>query len=351
LESHTEDAQQTPDTSSVPYKWLFFAGTLVFFIGLSGTFYDITYHITHKVDTFFQPGHLLIYSNIFGSVVFGIVLYLKTRFKLLMVIGGIILGFGGLDLLWHNTFGFDSFLSPPHLLLISTAILGTWAMFRKFTEMKIKSGAIISLTGMLLGLALLLLAFSMTFVRGSSTSYYLMPPREVSALAAFVLMPAALVMVARLAHLGEIKFFHIAAIFAASMTLTTILANPSITFTMPLLLAGTLIPSYLYDKRPKYGTILLGAAWMLMFTPYSYQVIAYVVSGEILGVLQTSQFLYALGPYYPLASAIGIVAAIVTSKVLTRDFMAKRIMLWRSAVQQPTGQETSNQSQEALRPQ
>lgn len=337
-------------TPQVPYRWLFFAGTLVFFIGLSGTFYDISYHLTHKVDTFFQPGHFLIYSSIFLSVVLGAVLYLKTRFKLLMVIGGLFLGFGGVDLLWHNTFGFDSFLSPPHLMLLSTAVIGTWAMFRKFTEMKIKFGATISLTGMLLGMALLLLAFSMTFPRGSSTGYYVMPPREVSILAAFVLMPAALIMIAKLAHLGEIKFFHIAAIFAACMTVTTILANPSITFTMPLLLAGTLIPGYLYDKRPKYGTILLGAVWMLTFTPYSYQVIAYVVSGEILSVSQTSQFLYSLGPYYPLASAIGIIAAIVMSKVLTQDFMSKRIMRWNSAtVQQPAQQEANNQSQHTTR--
>jgi hypothetical protein len=351
LESHIGDAKGTRVTSEVPYKWLFFAGTLVFFIGLSGTFYDISYHLTHKVDTFFQPGHFLIYSSIFLSVVLGVVLYLKTRFKLLMVIGGLFLGFGGVDLLWHNTFGFDSFLSPPHLMLMSTAVIGTWVMFRKFTELKIKSGAIISLTGMLLGMTLLLLAFSMTFPRSSSTGYYVMPPREVSVLAAFVLLPVTSVMIAKLAHLGGIRFFHIAAIFAACMTVTTILANPSITFTMPLLLAGTLIPGYLYDKHPKYGTILLGAAWMLTFTPYSYQVIAYVVSGEILGVSQTSQFLYSLGPYYPLASAIGIVAAIVASKVLTQDFMAKRIMRGGPFVRQPTEQEANKQSQQAVKQQ
>jgi hypothetical protein len=57
-------------------------------------------------------------------------------------------------------------------------------------------------------------------------------------------------------------------------------------------MTGTLAAVYLYDKSPKYGTILLGGAWVLPFTPYSYQIIAYVVSGEILGVTQTSDFIY-----------------------------------------------------------
>ena len=118
------DSDKSLVKPAVPHKWLFFAGGLILFLGITGTFYDLTYHITNVVDTFYQPGHLLIYSNIFGSVIVGIILFVKTRFKSLIIFGGAILGFGFVDLLWHNTFGFDSFLSPPHMILISAGYFG-----------------------------------------------------------------------------------------------------------------------------------------------------------------------------------------------------------------------------------
>jgi hypothetical protein len=329
-------ASEKRNKSMSPHKWLFFAGALALFIGLNGAFYDVTYHLTHKVDTFFQPAHLLIYSNIFASAIIGAVLFVKTRFKSLMIFGSLIFGFGMVDMLWHNVYGFDSFLSPPHVLVISSAILGAWMMFRKFKEMNSKTGKVISLVGFMVGITLLLLSFSLTFAKNSSDNdgggYYLIPTREVSAFVGFALLPASSVIVAKSSHLTGIKYFHVAIIFAACMMLTTILSNPTITFTAPYFLAGTLVSGYLYDKNSKYGTILLGGAWVLVFTPYSYQIVAYVVSGEILSVAQTSEFIYSLGPYYPLAAAIGIFSAIVTSRMLKPEFMMRWLMLRKTGL-------------------
>jgi hypothetical protein len=315
--------------SSIPHKWVYLAGTLALVLGINGGFYDLTYHITNKVDTFFQPAHLLIYSNIFGSVVFGAILFVKARFKSLLLFGGLILGSGVVDLLWHNRFGFDSFLSPPHLVIISSAILGVWAMFRKFNQMNLRMGVYLSLAGLLLELTFLLLSFSMTFAKTSSDSgYYVMPSQEVAAVSGFLLLPAVMVLVSKLAHQSNVKFFPIALIFSGCMMATTVLPNRAITFTVPLLLAGALLPAFAYDKSPKYGVLVIGAAWFLTFSPYSYQITAYVVSGRIYGVTQiTSDFIFSLVPYYPLASIAGLVSAIFTSRALTQQFIEKKILL------------------------
>jgi hypothetical protein len=312
---------------TVPHKWLFFTGGLILFLGINGTFYDLTYHITNVVDTFYQPGHLLIYSNIFGAVIVGIILFLKTRFKSLMIFGGIILGFGFVDLLWHNTFGFDSFLSPPHMILISAAILGIWSMYRKFNEIGSNGGAILSLTGLLLAITFLLLSFSMTFVRTSATVYYLMPPREIAALASFALLPAVSVMIAKLAHLSKVKFFHVTILYTICILFTTMLVNHTITLTTPLLLIGALVSGFVFDRNPKLGVIVLGVSWILVFTPYSYQIIAYVVSGKIFRVNETYYLVSFLMPYYAIASGVGMFSSMITSKILKPDFLTRKILL------------------------
>jgi hypothetical protein len=61
-----------------------------------------------------------------------------------------------------------------------------------------------------------------------------------------------------------------------------VIPNHAITFTVPLLLlAGALLSTLAFGRSPKYGILVIGAAWFLTFSPYSYQVIAYVVSGRM----------------------------------------------------------------------
>ena len=47
--------------------------------------------------------------------------------------------------MWHNAFGFDSFLSPPHTVLVITAGLQPWLLFRKLCELDSEIGKVVSL--------------------------------------------------------------------------------------------------------------------------------------------------------------------------------------------------------------
>lgn len=54
-------------------SYLFVIATIPVLVGITGAFWDLTYHTLNKVDTFFQPAHLVIYNSIFAALLIGIV--------------------------------------------------------------------------------------------------------------------------------------------------------------------------------------------------------------------------------------------------------------------------------------
>jgi len=130
---------------------------------VSGSNWDIIWHAFNHVETFFTPPHSVIYSGVVlasGSIIYGTasLLYNKkythyhriigqnnnesdkiSRLSLssfssaiivsplyLALIGVILqLSAGPFDFWWHNNFGFDGLLSPPHSILASGMLLAS----------------------------------------------------------------------------------------------------------------------------------------------------------------------------------------------------------------------------------
>jgi hypothetical protein len=78
-------------------SYLFVIATIPVLVVITGAFWDLTYHALNKVDTFFQPAHLVIYNSIFAALLIGIVIALKTRYRSLAIISGIQLATGFAD--------------------------------------------------------------------------------------------------------------------------------------------------------------------------------------------------------------------------------------------------------------
>src|SRR5919109_4229395 len=116
---------------------------------ISGSNWDIIWHGIRNVETFFTPPHSVIYSGValaIGSIIVGIILStlferkneLKSISPLsllrsstmipfslkLAVIGSLLqLTAGPFDFWWHNQFGFDGLLSPPHSVLATGMLM------------------------------------------------------------------------------------------------------------------------------------------------------------------------------------------------------------------------------------
>jgi hypothetical protein len=115
---------------------------------ISGSNWDIIWHGIGNVESFFTPPHSVIYSGValaIGSIILAIILFSVLEQKKgsgsispfyflrpsiipfslkLAVIGSLLqLTAGPFDFWWHNQFGFDGLLSPPHSVLASGMLM------------------------------------------------------------------------------------------------------------------------------------------------------------------------------------------------------------------------------------
>ena len=99
-------------------NYLFVILIVSLFSGITGAYWDITYHALNEVDDFFQPAHLVIYSSLFLVFLIGVIITIicPKNFLFAVILACQLLS-GYFDFLWHDNFGFDSFLSPPHVML------------------------------------------------------------------------------------------------------------------------------------------------------------------------------------------------------------------------------------------
>jgi len=308
-------------------NYLFVTLIISLFSGITGAYWDVTYHALNEVDNFFQPAHLVIYSSLFLVFLIGVVITIISpkRFFLFALIPACLLLSGYFDLLWHDNFGFDSFLSPPHVMLSFLPILYSFMIFKYFQKLPLSTinttthsyskifGQTISLGVLWLTITFFLLMFSLSSVKYSDTSFHIIPPSSVSLIISFIAMP---LLSLSIVYYGNVKNninpVYIAAVFAFSLTISTIIANPNITFTFPYLLLGTILPAFLYNKNKFVGFVLFGGLWMFTYVPYSFKVILYSLTGVIVELKHTL-FLSSnyLIPYYPLTIAAGIYAALL----------------------------------------
>lgn len=305
-------------------NYLFVTLIISLFSGITGAFWDVTYHALNEVDNFFQPAHLVIYSSLFLVFLIGVVItIISPRNFLFAIMPACQLLSGYFDLLWHDNFGFDSFLSPPHVILSFIPILYSLMIFKHFQKLPSSttnakkaylkiSGQIISLGVLWLSITFLLLIFSIASIKSPDISFHIIPPQSVSLLVSFVVMP---ILSLSIVYYGSVKNninpVYIAGVFVFSLTISTIIANSNVTFTFPYLLLGTILPAFLYNKNKFIGFVLFGGLWMFTYVPYSFKIILYSLTGVIVE-LKYTLFLSSnyLIPYYPLTIAAGIYVAL-----------------------------------------
>ena len=116
-------------------------GTLGAFLQIGGTSWDVTSHLMLEPETFFTPSHTVLYSGIgllvLSAGIGGFVLFRNKEtvgksytvaFKLLIAGSAVTLVAGPSDFLWHEEFGVDGLLSPPHLALITGMLINSVAV-------------------------------------------------------------------------------------------------------------------------------------------------------------------------------------------------------------------------------
>ena len=116
-------------------------GTAGSFLQIGGTSWDITSHIMQEPETFFTPSHTVLYTGVGLLTIaagIGSILLIKnkklrtksyaTAFKLLIIGSTISLVAGPSDFLWHEAYGVDGLLSPPHLALATGMLINSIAV-------------------------------------------------------------------------------------------------------------------------------------------------------------------------------------------------------------------------------
>ena len=110
------------------------------FLQIAGTSWDVTSHIMQEPETFFTPSHTVLYAGVglltIAAGTSGFLLIRNNELRgrsfatpmKLLIIGSIMsLAAGPSDFLWHETFGIDGLLSPPHLALITGMLINAVA--------------------------------------------------------------------------------------------------------------------------------------------------------------------------------------------------------------------------------
>ena len=314
-------------------SYLFVTLIILLFSGITGAFWDVTYHAINKVDSFFQPAHLVIYFSLFLVFLIGVIItIISIRNFLFAVIPACLLLSGYFDLLWHDHFGFDSFLSPPHVMLSFLPILYSFMIFKFFQKLPSSTinttnnsyskifGQTISLGVFWLTITFFLLMFSLASVKYSDISFHIIPPQFLSLIISFIAMPLLSLSIVYYGNVNNnINPVYIAVVFVFSLAISTIIANPNITFTFPFLLLGTILPALLYNKNKFVGFVLFGGLWMFTYVPYSFKIILYSLTGVIVE-LKYTLFLSSnyLIPFYPLTISAGIYVALFVYYIIKK---------------------------------
>lgn len=276
---------------------------------ISGSNWDIVWHGIGNVETFFTPPHSVIYSGValaIGGVVVGEIIHTtkisqqknisakKNIFGLLIVslplpiklavIGCILqLTAGPFDFWWHNQFGFDGLLSPPHsvlaigmLMAALGALIGIYYHYRSQNNNS-TSSSIFSKLSLIVAFAVFLLVgvgivlmFTLPFSKGQYFDFNPKPLAAVVAAATFIpfIIGLSLFVAANISAFStnnkRIPFMltSIIAIIMIIQSITTITSNSYFAWLfpfyllniLPALVADILIFSYLQKK--KYRVIL-----------------------------------------------------------------------------------------------
>lgn len=270
---------------------------------ISGSNWDIVWHGIGNVETFFTPPHSVIYSGVvlvIGSVVGGIIhttkilqqknipskrnifglltISLPLPIKLAIIGCTLQLTAGPFDFWWHNQFGFDGLLSPPHSVLATGmlmaalgALIGIYYHYRGQNNNS-TSCSIFSRLSLILAFAVFLLVgvgmvlmFTLPFSKGQYFDFNPNPVAAVVAASTFIpfIIGLCLFVAVKISAFStnnkRIPFMltSIIAVIMIIQSTTTITSNSYFAWLFPLYLlnilpaivADILIYSYLQKKK------------------------------------------------------------------------------------------------------
>src|SRR5918996_4409873 len=234
---------------------------------IGGGKWDVTWHILQRPETFFTPPHAVLYAGVALTVsAAGAGLYLKLRSRqkngnLLLsdpiffaVVGSTMQIIAGIfDFSWHNTFGFDGLLSPPHALLVSGMVINSLAAAKGITtilnQVQRSPTRIIAIGALALSLAVLwmcsvALMDLYTYPWSEGEHFNFNPDPQMAALGATIGYPLVGPFVALLAlRVLPIKypFTLVTGLYLSVIFLANILPDPSLHGSMPYYALNILI--------------------------------------------------------------------------------------------------------------
>jgi hypothetical protein len=290
-------------------------GTLGAFLQIGGTSWDVTSHLMLEPETFFTPSHTVLYSGIgllvLSAGIGGFVLVrnketggksYSVAFKLLIVGSAVSLVAGTSDFLWHEEFGVDGLLSPPHLALITGMLINSVAVVVglvrvQHTQLTHPKEKIVRLAIMPAFAALWFTAtwyvymFSLPFSNGENFQFN--PNPTIAVLVATIILP----LLNSIIFLGAQKTiggFGGATAVAVLVVILNILTNviptvqPIVSF-LPWYLVTALLPALIADLALNYlpritkismkkSQLISGAIIGSVFYIFSYPMITWIYS-------------------------------------------------------------------------
>ena len=316
--------------------------------------WDITNHLLNRPETFFSPPHGLLYAGVAIALVGTILTLTKWlklpsegkfmyRFPLKLGITGIIIlvAAGPIDFAWHDTFGLDGLLSPPHLTLITgmflCAIGSMISILRYGTSFR---GESYSIHHFLVVLALLpvwmvssgfLYSFSLPF---SKTNYFdFNPDIYFAAVFATISMPflisTILVLSSKFANYKFGILSITGTLLMAINIANSIVPNPSLIVTIPFYVM-TLIPFVVSDgilamSKKRVSTFaagaILGSTFYFLYFPFITHVYNEVIYDRIVSGSVTSHVYFEMMPLvFPIVIAPAIILGIIGTKFAEKFF-------------------------------
>src|SRR5919109_3191015 len=253
---------------------------------ISGSNWDIIWHGVGNVETFFTPPHSVIYSGValaIGSIILGIILCTLFEQKngsksillfsllrssiipfplKLAVIGSLLqLTAGPFDFWWHNQFGFDGLLSPPHsvlatgmLMVALGALLGVYTLKREENNTSVFSNLCISVAFAVFSMVAvgMVLMFTLPFSKGQYFDFNPDPLFAVAIASMFIpfLIGVCLFSAARVSSMPFMSTL-ITAIIMLIQSTTTIISNSYFIGLFPVYLLN-IFPAMLTDIILQY---------------------------------------------------------------------------------------------------
>lgn len=257
----------------------------VVFEGMGG-YSDLAYHALNDVDTFFQPSHLLIYSGVAMQLIGGAVLVAVTKARryvpiLLFPVAMLAGGFG--DMVWHNTYGFDGFLSPTHFFVVSTtAGLAGYLVYlgHRMPELK-RIVPMLAIAALWLSAAFALFMLSIPESQTEFFDYNM--PQPVALIVLLVGLPMLAIGALHLSSALKVRPYYVAALFVAAIA-PAVLASSYTAWEFPMMAAGAVLPAVLYSRTSSMEKRVLvaglaGALAVFAYTPFSMHVASYAFTG------------------------------------------------------------------------